>query len=394
MNNLIAKDSTKQKQLINHFKSLILSGVYKPGDLLPPEITLAKEFGVNRTTMSKALGSLAGNGILLRRQGSGTYVAKDLDLTALCGGKPDVPSIPGLAHTIAIASCLRIEDPNFKLNPHTQILAGIETHLPQLLTGSKVFFANAYPQLRIDPTYIANLRRSGVTGLIYLVSMSYGQEFEDNLRELRTGGIPFVAVIHDESVPDIHHVSAAQIGYGYHATRHLLSLGHRKLCYLAPEFDRGWLTRRINGFRQALYEAGIAFTPPMLLRLGNNTGGEEGQVSGREAAKALLEQMPEVTGVVTVNDAYALGLMDGLDKLGVRVPDQISVVGTDDTLEARFQNLTTVRQPFREIGEAAAQLMAQKLTRPETVERFEHWQINPSLVVRQTTARPAVPATE
>ena len=112
------KGITKQDRLVNHFKSLISSGVYKPGALIPPEITLASEFGVNRGTVNKALSFLASSGLLVRKQGCGTFVSENLNEELLHSDSAEPSSkSQSTCSSIAIISYIWTEDPNYRINP-------------------------------------------------------------------------------------------------------------------------------------------------------------------------------------------------------------------------------------------------------------------------------------
>jgi len=130
------------------------------------------------------------------------------------------------------------------------------------------------------------------------------------------------------------------------ATTHLLGLGHRTVHHVAGPAE--WLESRLRtqGWRQALDEAG-RWAPPTL-------SGDWTPAAGYEAGLRLAED-PKATAVFVANDQMALGLLAALHSRGIRVPDDFSVVGFDDTPESAFYtpSLTTIRQDFTALGEAA-----------------------------------------
>jgi len=368
------KGTTKQELLVRHFRELIVSGFYKPGDLIPPEMTLAKEFAVNRMTVSKALSSLASAGLLLRRQGSGTFVAE---------------TEPAAAATtnFAVVSSLRTEDPEYDRTPYFQMLAGAEAVMERARPDCRITLTNSYPEFALSPSVLEQIRATCPAGVIYLVIGS-SETALANMAALRSLGVPLVAATLAEVFLDIDQVGVGHADFGFLAADCLLRAGHRKLVYVLPEFQTSWIDRRIEGFKLALAAAGLTFSEAMLLRHGTSLGilSNEGRSEGGTVADAVLAS--GATGIMAVNDSYAVGMIEAFRRHGIDVPRQLSVVGADDDFHFRDRNLTTVRHPFREVGEAAAELLLEKLAGGGR-NRFTHWDVRPKLVERNSVAAPA-----
>lgn len=176
---------------------------------------------------------------------------------------------------------------------------------------------------------------------------------------LRASGVPHVLAVRTDGVSPSA-VCDDELG-GYLATRHLLDLGHRRIAILpGPDFTSTAM-QRLAGYRRALVEAGVA------------TGGEEasGLVrhslfsthAGREAAAALLADRPGITAVFAANDQLALGTLAAAQDAGRRVPEDLSVVGYNDTpLAAELRTpLTSVRVPFERIASDALDLLTAQI---------------------------------
>lgn len=192
-------------------------------------------------------------------------------------------------------------------------------------------------------------------------------------------------------------VSVDQVAGARLAVQHLLELGHRTVWHIAGPND--WLEARdrIEGWRRALEEAG-AMVPPII-------SGDWSARSGYVAGSALANNR-EVTAVFVANDQMALGLLRALHERGVRVPEDISVVGFDDIPEAEFMlpPLTTIRQDFDEVGRRSMATLLELLDasdrasrpvagasgngKPATVPPIAA-PVAPTLVLRQSTAPPA-----
>ncbi|MFI2711143.1 LacI family DNA-binding transcriptional regulator [Micromonospora sp. NPDC018662] len=210
------------------------------------------------------------------------------------------------------------------------------------------------------------------------------------LLRLSRDGIPVVLVDHPRGRLDLCAVNVDDVLGGRLAGEHLIALGHRRIAFLGATVDPGPVLARREGVRQAVMAAGLdpavsfldvrlRLHPPPLLD------------AAAQAARRLVDQEAPPTAVVCVNDTAALGLLDGLHALGLRVPQDISVVGYDDLPFARrlAPALTTVHQPPYRLGRAAAELLLDE-SRPEHTHREMLFQ--PSLVIRSSTGPPAAAA--
>jgi DNA-binding LacI/PurR family transcriptional regulator len=183
---------------------------------------------------------------------------------------------------------------------------------------------------------------------------------------------------------EIPAISVDQVTGARLAVQHLLGLGHRKVWHLSG--PRDWLEThgRIEGWRGTLEEAGLP-APPLMT-------GDWSARSGYQAGLQLARR-DDVTAVFAGNDQMALGMMRAFHEHGIRVPDDISIVGFDDIPEAEFLSppLTTIRQDFDEVGRRciAALLRAIEADLPEGPDRPEpDPYVAPTLVLRRSTAAP------
>ena len=182
--------------------------------------------------------------------------------------------------------------------------------------------------------------------------------------------------------PDVTSVGSTNFTGGLTATQHLLGLGHRRIAYLGGPPTAGCNQARLQGFRGAMEAAGA----PVL----------DGYVrqhdflydDGLTGAAALLDLPQPPTAVFAGSDEVALGVIEAARGRGRRVPDDLSVVGFDDTQVARLASpqLTTVRQPLHEMG-AMALRTALRLAAGEKVASH-HVELATQLVVRGSTAAP------
>jgi LacI family transcriptional regulator len=183
----------------------------------------------------------------------------------------------------------------------------------------------------------------------------------------------------DEQIPS---VSAAHTSGADQAMRHLLDLGHPRIAHITG--PSGWLATedRRRGYRAALAAAGIL--PDRSLEV----EALPEIPPGREAAELLLDLPEPPTAIFAFNDNIAIGAVQAARARGLRVPEDISIVGFDDVEHATIvtPELTTVRQPLAEMGRTAVSLLIRFLER----QRFEtlHVELATRLVVRDSTAPP------
>ena len=382
------KRTSKQDRLADHFKSLILSGKYKSGDLIPPETAIAKEYGVNRGTVGKALAFLASSGILVRKQGCGTFVSENLNEGSLRIEQAKQSNGSNAAcSSIAIITFLRTDDPHYPNNPQTQVFFGIEDSIPRFAKNCKVSFTNLFPESKIDGKLLNSLKKAGTSGIIY--HAAFPEDIPPNIFELKNCGIPFVMACTVPCFSDVDMVSLSQYCIGFAAASHLIGKGHRNIIYVGNVLDSFWLDQRIEGFRDAVIAGGLKFSEKMIFRYGKELGRlpKEGRKEGAEAAEILLETMKDCTGIAAVNDAYAVGIIGKLRQKGIDVPGKISVVGTDDEFYFRNMDITTVKIPLREIGETAVEILLRKISNENERRCCEKRFVKPMLIERSTTAR-------
>ena len=208
-------------------------------------------------------------------------------------------------------------------------------------------------------------------------------ESTEELERLLDDGYRFVVL--DPLMPlgaRIPSVSATHTSGADQAMRHLLELGHRRIAQITG--PRGWLATedRLRGYRAALAAAGILADPELEVEADAEIDG------GRDAAARLLDLPQPPTAIFSFNDNTAIGALQAARARGLRVPEDLSIVGFDDVEHATIVTpaLTTVRQPLAEMGRTAVSLLDRLLER----QRFEtlHVELATRLVVRESTAPP------
>ena len=209
-------------------------------------------------------------------------------------------------------------------------------------------------------------------------------DLSDAMRsQLRTRGIPFVIVDPTgEPVHDTPSVGATNWNGGLTATRHLLSLGHRRIAVVGGPSDILCSRARLDGFRAAMDAAGVAVDPALV------SHGRFAVEEGIERGRALLSLPSPPTAIMTGNDLQALGVYQAARERRLHIPEDLSVVGFDDLPVARWVGppLTTVRQPLVEMAETAAEMVL-ALARGEAPSQ-SRVELSTELILRESTAPP------
>lgn len=225
---------------------------------------------------------------------------------------------------------------------------------------------------RVDGVFIAPVYRMASSAPIY--------------DDLAKQAVPTVLLGHKAAFcQGFTNVETDDLGASGAMTRHLLSLGHRRIAFLAGPTHSPWAQERLEGYRRALREAGVVPDDQLVFHAGSTV--EEGAA----AALQFIQENPGATALQAANDLVAIGAADALLNQGVRIPQDLSVAGFGNVLVSEFFRvpLSTVRQPKLRLGSVAMDLMQRLIDgeRPASVR------IPAQTVFRASTAPVEVPGT-
>jgi LacI family transcriptional regulator len=256
-----------------------------------------------------------------------------------------------------------------------EIIRGVENVAHAAGVGTVV--SAIHRQASSAEQWLLNLRARASDGVI-LVTSHLERPVQDELRALN---VP-MAVVDPAGVPTpgAPTIGATNWAGGLSATEHLLSLGHRRIGLIAGPPGVLCSRARLDGYRAALEAAGLPYDEELVRE------GDFYHESGFTGAQALLDLEDPPTAVFASSDQMALGVYEAVRQRGLRVPDDLSVVGFDDLPEVRWCSppLTTVRQPLVEMGALAARTVL-RMVAGEEVES-PRVELTTELVVRHSTA--------
>ena len=233
--------------------------------------------------------------------------------------------------------------------------AEITTEIENILfsSGYSVIVCYTAYNFQKELKYLNVLRSKKVDGLIIIPTT-------DNpfyINQLIINGLPVVVI--DRILEDIKTDMVLLNDYRgiYNVTNHLIKLGHERIAYIDRPYDLPHSLRRLEGYKKALEESKIAVNKDLIIK---TTFGMEGGVL---AVQKLFEKSVKPTAIVSFNDILAIGVLSGIYKKGLKVPDDISVTGFDDTMLSAFTipPLTTLHFPKKKMAEIAISLLKKRM---------------------------------
>lgn len=240
--------------------------------------------------------------------------------------------------------------------------------------GYTIILCNSNAEPRRELAAVKALREKRVDGIIVTASR-IGDLYLPLLEDF---GAPIVLINNQQTGRYVYSIGTDDLRGGQIATEHLLSLGHTRIGYIAAPNNVNSSQARMSGYRAALESHGIAFDPVLV------ADGDGRPAAAMEATARLLSQGENPTAIFCYNDMTAIGAMHALKQMGIRVPDDISIVGYDDIPIAEYLDppLTTIRQQKYDMGCMAMDMLLRLLNGATDVQDVT---IEPTLVIRRST---------
>ncbi len=316
----------------------IATGAFQPKDKFLTEAALCERFGCSRQTVRRALEVLEQRGHVTRIQGSGTYISSGAAQAAGRSAERGGPSM-----TVGVISTY-LDDYIFP-----SLIRGIEGIFSSegyavQLTSTKNLVAGETMALQL-------MLERRVDGLIVVPTRSAlpcGNL--DLYRAIMKMSLPLIFIDSSYAELSVPYVALDDEKAGYAATRYLLDMGHREIAgVFNHSLRQGHL--RYLGYTKALAEQGIPVSEDRICWYSKE------DLQHLLEGEMLWERLSSCTAVLCFNDRVALPIMDLLRQKGRRVPEDLSVVGIDNSKLGQSHSLTSVDHPSEELGEAAAKML-------------------------------------
>lgn len=241
--------------------------------------------------------------------------------------------------------------------------------------GYDVFICNSKMQLDKEKKSLLKLYSKRVDGII----ISPVSENVSYILEQFPSSFPIVIFGGKAQENDCNYVLTDPYKCGYIAAEYLIKIGHKKISFIGGKENYQTTVGRFNGFCAALEANGLIANRD-LIRIG-----DEGQEAGYKLTQQLLLESILPTGIVAYNDMTAIGVMQAIEDFGLKVPDNISIVGIDDIYFSRVFKieLTTVLQERYLMGQLSSEILIQKITNPDDDMPLKKV-LDPKLIIRKS----------
>ncbi|MCA0174011.1 LacI family DNA-binding transcriptional regulator [Bacillus sp. RAR_GA_16] len=242
----------------------------------------------------------------------------------------------------------------------SEILRGIENISHEL--GHSVIVCHTDSSGKRTKKYLQLLNEKRVEGILY-VSEVMTKEYDDIMKKM---GVPVVLISTESLEFQLPYVKVNDRSAVFSATQYMIQQGHQKLGMISgPKKDRIAGYPRAQGFLEALQHFGLHASEDQIIY----TKGFAYE-DGLNHLEPLLSRFPDLTGIIATSDDLAVGVISAAYKLGIKVPEQLSVIGYDNIkiAEMIIPPLTTVAQPLYEMGQTGAEMLFTAIDSGETVE--------------------------
>lgn len=363
----------KYVKFAEHLRAQIVGGALRAGDRVPSFAQVKEQHGLSQNTLEKAHALLEKEGLIVRKQGVGTFVCE------FDGG--------GVAASALGTKTLGFAGFGSSHLAHEADVQGMNHYWIHLLQGVQSAAGDAQAQMTL-----LDHNSSTAWGKVDAIVATW--DVEASLIEERTGGkVPWVRLL--LSYGDAPAVVADDRGGAQLLTEHLLRLGHRRIGYITT--TSLFSQQRLDGYCAALSEADVAADDSWIRHFPAHNRATDGPLNFVRTGQAIMENwlrdgfaQTGCTAILAQNDQTAVGIIEACKAAGLRVPEDVSVAGFDDTEAAQYflPHLTTIHVPLFEMGQKAAQLALE----PQENAGSQTLVLPTRLVARQSTATPRVGA--
>ncbi|MEO7718776.1 MAG: GntR family transcriptional regulator [Capsulimonas sp.] len=368
--------SPTARQVLTILEERIAGGVYRAGDWLPTERDLVQELGINRAAVRDALTILSESGRITRLAGCRPRVSQP------AGDRTNARSAP-TTHPYTIAIVLPQHDGDYASR---EIMRGISRVLrsqetPCRLLVLDINLATTLPE-QLEQEACAAVENENIAGAIVWPTLA--PETLARWRRIQKLGHPVVFVDRCDTESPCDFVGIDNYTAARDAVEYLIAQGHTRIAHLTDSEPVSSVLQRQAGYRDALLDAGLSSTERLW------TLPHHRSTNLNDRLDRYLQEAPLPTAVFALNDFSASFLIQHLETRGIHVPDQISVIGFDDSerYSPRPGVLTTIRQPFERIGQRAAEIFLQRLTSPDPAARSFQHVLLPTQLIERSTCKP------
>lgn len=347
------------EQIEQDIKNKIIEGSLKIGDKLDSQNMLAKRYDVSLITIKKALSNLIKEGILFSRIGKGTYVARK-----------SRPAEGSMHKTIGLV-LKDLRHPFFSLIVHS-----VEENAYRL--GYNVLLSSSSGKVEKEESQITHFESIGVNGVI-IASMNLQYRATESIIKLHNRNFPYVMVSYMED-SFIYYVGTDNEHGGYIAAEQLIKNGYKNIGYVTGGKGNLLSLIRMKGYERAMKNNGLIPNKKFIYNL--DLGGDRYK-SGYELGMKFKKLKNRPDSLCFYSDLAALGFEQALIDAGMKIPEDVAIVGFDDIEIAKFapSPLTTIRQDTEQIGKLAVESIIKRIEGKDSPVRIL---LKPDLIIRSS----------
>lgn len=266
------------------------------------------------------------------------------------------------------------------------LIDGIESRLEG--SGYTLTICQSRESYNAETAGVEAMLANRVDGLFVALSRTTG-EFS-HFERVVGRGVPLILVDRDCADFQANKVLVDDYQGAFKAVEHLIQIGYKNIVHLKGSGNLSVSLHRLNGYLKALKKHDLPVHNELIVPAGFTTEG------GEAAARSLLNKKIPFDAVFAANDNIAIGAMYVISKAGYRIPEDIAIVGFDNEPHSAYLNpsLTTVSQPVYELGERAARLFLEQVSRERNSTEFEKIVLPSKLIVRESSCRMAAVSSE
>lgn len=366
----------KYEIIMDEILEQIKNGKFSYDTALCTEKMLSEKYDVSRITAKRAITDLEQRGILYRKRGVGSFVANNA--LNIINETPVSTADSKLISLLLPFDCTKgnlfrtIEVINRSLAENGYLMS---------IYVSNVSSAKEKANIKL-------LLTQNISGLVYYPMRD--SIHLDLLNKFAFKGIPIVVIDKSTDCPYIHNVVSDNFEGGRLLTRHLIELGHRHIGFFttASLEDTSSVRNRFGGYLHELHRAGIIPNPDYLVCHPYEIDDEDARSTERTPFQNVILHMVQsgITAIIAENDRVAQLIQMACPQLGIRIPEDISLVGFDSTDTSEQLGITSIRQDFDLIGEKVVQILLSSFSTP--FADAEKICVPVELIVRNSTAAP------
>ncbi|HEX2927586.1 MAG TPA: GntR family transcriptional regulator [Ruminiclostridium sp.] len=352
----------KYYRLMEYLKEEIIMGRIKPGEQIPSENMLAEKLTLSRHTVRKAISMLVNEGYLYTEHGRGTYC------TDRSRKRNDSRNIGVI--TTYISEYI-----------FPRVIQGIDNVLSG--NGYSIVLKNTNNNIEKEAACLDDVLQKNVEGLI--IEPTKSALFSDNLKyyeALDNHQIPYI-FIHGcyQQLEAKSYVLLDDAKGMYKVVQYLASLGHKKIAGIFKADDVQGLERH-KGYAKALSDAGLGYDPDNIIWFHT----EDRDIKPMKEIRRFLDEKRGIDAIACYNDEIAFSVFKLLNDSGIKVPEDISVTGFDDSYFSSNcpVGITTVRHPKEKLGETAAELLLQMIKDNDYQKNPVQKIIEPELIIKES----------